>query len=483
MAKVLLADDEVTMVQMVGELLRKEGHEVLPYTSGNAALEALDHHSPELVITDLYLDKTRAHGLEILHKARSLTPPAVVIMITGFGSIETAVEAMKKGAYDYLEKPFKLDELKLCVQRALSYRQAVSENAYLRKQLKTKYQFSQIVGTSAKMQDVFKLIERVADTDSTILILGESGTGKELVARALHYNSRRQYGQFVPVNCSALPETLLESELFGHRRGSFTGAINDKKGLFQEADGGTVFLDEVGSMSPTLQSRLLRVLQDREVRRVGDNTPVYVNVRVLAATNESLEDKIKNGTFREDLYYRLNVIPIRMPKLAERPEDIPLLIAHFLKNKMNPHTDKPFQLTRQAMDVLCAYNWPGNVRELENAIERACALCERNIIQLTDLPPALQKQAANLVEAQNGTPTEEVLYPLSGTDIPAARLASPAGARSEGLESLKHFLREQELLYLNRALERTNHDKEKAAELLGISLATLYRKLAEHQPA
>ena len=304
MAKVLLVDDEITMVQMVTELLREEGHEVFPFTTGNAALEAIETHAPELVITDLYLDKTRAHGLEIIQKARALNPPAIVIVITGFGSIETAVETMKRGAYDYLEKPFQLDEFKLCVQRALSYNDAVSENVYLRKQLKKKYQFSQIIGASSKMQEVFKMIERVADTDSTILLLGESGTGKELVAKALHFNSRRQFAPFVPVNCSALPESLLESELFGHRKGAFTGAINDKKGLFHEADGGTIFLDEVGSMSPMLQSRLLRVLQEREVRRVGDNVPVYVNVRVVAATNEPLEKRIKEGTDRKST--RLN---------------------------------------------------------------------------------------------------------------------------------------------------------------------------------
>src|SRR5579864_1567337 len=281
MARVLLIDDEVTMVQMVTELLRQEGHEVFPYSNFNGAQQGLEEHSPELVITDLYLDKTRAHGLEILQKARSLSPPAVVIVITGFATIESAVDAMKKGAYDYLEKPFKVDELKLCIQRALSYNNAISENVYLRKQLRKKYQFNQIIGSSAPMQKVFKMIERVADTDSTILILGESGTGKELVAKALHFNSRRQFSPFVPVNCSALPESLLESELFGHRKGAFTGAINDKKGLFQEADGGTIFLDEVGSMSPLLQSRLLRVLQEREVRRVGENVSVYVNVRVL----------------------------------------------------------------------------------------------------------------------------------------------------------------------------------------------------------
>src|SRR5258707_5476464 len=341
MAKVLLVDDELTMVQMVTEMLRAEGHEVFPYTNFKDAVAALETHTPEIVVTDLYLDKTRAHGLEILQKARSVTPPASVIVITAFGSIETAVEAMKNGAYDYLEKPFKLDELNLCIQRALSYNEAISENLYLRKQLKKKYQFSPLIGTSQKMQGVFKMIERVADTDSTILILGESGTGKELVARALHFNSRRQFAPFIPVNCAALPENLLESELFGHRKRAFTGALTDKKGLFQEADGGTIFLDEIGSMPATLQSRLLRVLQDREVRRVGDNTPVYVNVRVLAATNEPLEKKMKEGTFREDLYYRLNVIPIQLPSLRERRDDVPLLVVHFLKNKMAPRNNRP----------------------------------------------------------------------------------------------------------------------------------------------
>lgn len=483
MAKVLLVDDEVTMVQMVGELLRSEGHEVSPFTNSTSALEAMEALSPELVISDLYLNKVGTQGLDILHKARSLNPPAVVIMITGFGTIETAVEAMKRGAYDYLEKPFKLDELKLCVQRALSYNVAVSENVYLRKQLKKKYQFSQIIGTSPSMQDVFKMIERVADSDSTILIRGESGTGKELVAKALHFNSRRQFAPFVPINCSALPENLLESELFGHRKGAFTGAISDKKGLFQEADGGTIFLDEIASMSPMLQSRLLRVLQEREVRRVGDNTPVYVNVRVLAATNEPLEQKIKEGAFREDLYYRLNVIPINLPSLRERIEDIPLLVSHFLKEKTHPRTGKPFQVTRQALEVFCAHDWPGNVRELENAIERACALCEENIIQVQDLPPGLHRFASSdslTIPLANPRPPLSH-FPVIPETIIAGQTEEIALAPSpaEPIGSLKNYLRNQEVAYLNRALTQTGGDKEKAAELLGISLATLYRKLSE----
>jgi two-component system response regulator AtoC len=481
MAKVLLVDDDLTMVQMVAELLRQEGHEVFPFTNGNAATAALTTHSPELVITDLYFDKTRAHGLEILKKARELSPPAVVIVITGFGSIETAVDAMKNGAFDYLEKPFKVDALKLCVQRALSYNAAITETAYLRTQLRKTYQFSQIIGNGPGMQKVFRMIEKVADSDKTILVLGESGTGKELVARALHFNSRRQFAPFVPINCSALPENLLESELFGHRRGSFTGAINDKKGLFQEAEGGTIFLDEIGTMSPLLQSRLLRVLQEREVRRVGDNTPIYVNVRVVAATNEPLEQRIKEGTFREDLYYRLNVISIDLPSLRNRREDIPILVAHFLKGKVSQHPQgAPMQLTSQAMELLCAYDWPGNVRQLENAIERAATLCEGQIIQAGDLPPSLLAgvdPATIAADSQTTATLPEVpgtaLYPLGSSDGSSTGLGT-----NEPVQPLKTYLREQEQAYLSRVLERCGGDKEKAALELGVSLATLYRKVS-----
>ena len=485
MAKVLLVDDDLTMVQMVAELLRQGGHEVFPFSNGSAALAGLTAHSPDLVITDLYFDKTRAYGLEVVQKARALSPPAVVIVITGFGTIETAVEAMKNGAFDYLEKPFKVDELKLCVQRALSYNAAVTETVYLRKQLKKKYEFSQIIGSAPKMQEVFKMIERVANTDSTILVLGESGTGKELVARALHFNSRRQFAPFVPVNCSALPENLLESELFGHRRGSFTGAISDKKGLFEEADGGTIFLDEVGSMSAMLQSRLLRVLQEREVRRVGENTSIYVNVRVVAASNEPLEKRIQEGSFREDLYYRLNVIAIPLPSLRERRDDIPLLVAHFLKGKMKDRSNRPIQITRQTMEILSAYDWPGNVRELENAIERAATLCEGSVIQAADLPPRLLA-SVNItnpsLDAQTTATLPEVpesaLYPLPlGADSGHLPEGRPAAAGP--VLPLKNFLRDQEKAHLLRAIQQCGGDKEHAALLLGISIATLYRRLSE----
>ena len=476
MAKVLVVDDEITMIQITSELLRAEGHEVFSCSTLETATALLETHKPELVITDVYLEKARPIGLTLLARAKSLNPPPVVIVITGFASVETAVEAMRKGAFDYLQKPFKLDEFKLSIQRALSYNEAISENLYLRKQLKHKFQFDEIIGLSAKLQDVLKMVERVADTESTILILGESGTGKELVARALHFNSRRQFAPFIPINCAALPENLLESELFGHCKGAFTGAMNDKKGLFEEADGGTIFLDEIGSMPALLQSRLLRVLQNREVRRVGENTPIHVNVRVLAATNEPLEVKLKNGTFREDLFYRINVIPIQLPPLRERRDDVPLLVGRFLRDRVHARTGQPFQVTRQAMRALGAYDWPGNVRELENAIERACALSDTEIIRLDNLPPAVAD--AGRAQPPDPATTDTKFYDLPAQDAAAPNGKAPANPAAP-LTNLKGFMREQELAYINRALSQSGGDKEKASQLLGISLATLYRRLAE----
>src|ERR1043166_1061525 len=476
MAKVLVVDDEITMIQITSELLRADGHEVLSCSHLEAAVGLLDAHRPELVITDLYLERGKPTGMTLLSKAKAISPPPIVIVITGFATVETAVEAMRKGAYDYLQKPFKLDEFRLTINRALSYNEAVSENVYLKKQLKTQYKFDQIVGLSPPMQEVFRMVERVADTESTILILGESGTGKELVARALHFNSRRQFAPFIPINCAALPENLLESELFGHCRGAFTGALNDKKGLFEEADGGTLFLDEIGSMPAMLQSRLLRVLQDREVRRVGENTPIHVNVRVLAATNEPLEMRVKEGTFREDLYYRLNVIPVQLPPLRGRLDDVPLLVARFLRDRLHARTGQAFQVTRQAMQALSTYQWPGNVRELENAIERACALSDTEIIKLDSLPPAVA--AAGRAQPPDPATTDTKFFdlPASASDAPNGKQAANPAAP---LTNLKLFMREQELAYINRALAQAGGAKERAAEALGISLATLYRRLAD----
>ncbi len=442
MAKILLVDDELTMVQMVADMLRQEGHEVYPFTNIQAASAALATHSPELVITDLYLDKANPHGMEILKKARELTPPAVVIVITGFGSIESAKEAMKQGAFDYLQKPFKVDEFKLCVQRALSYNAALSETVYLRKQLKKKYQFSQIIGSAPKMQRVFKMIERVADTDSTVLILGESGTGKELVARALHFNSRRQFAPFIPINCSALPENLLESELFGHERGAFTGAVKEKKGLFHEAEGGTLFLDEIGETSLTMQVKLLRALQERVVRRVGGNTEEPVDVRIICATNKDLAKRVAEGTLREALYYRINVIPVQIPPLRERRDDIPYLVRHFLKKNAAEQGAPEKKISTEAMRLLEAYSWPGNVRELENLIERTVALEPSDIITTASLPEVFLHPA--------GVPATTA----EGFDLPP-----------EGLD-LEAYLEWLGKRLMHQALERTGGVQTRAAELL-----------------
>ncbi len=479
------------MVQMVTEVLRADGHEVFPFSGYNGVIDALTSKHPDLVITDLYLDRTKPQGLEIVQKARSLVPPAVVIMITGFGTVDSAVEAMRLGAYDYLEKPFKLEELKLSVQRALDHTEVVAENHQLRKELKKKYQFDQIIGSSAPIQEVFRMIELVADTDATVLILGESGTGKELIARALHYNSRRNQRPFIPVNCSALPENLLESELFGHRKGAFTGAVNDKEGLFHEADGGTLFLDEIGTMPAQLQSRLLRVLQEKEVRRVGDNTATYVDVRVVSATNENLESLVKSGKFREDLYYRLNVVPISLPSLRDRADDIPMLAAHFLKAKVHARSGESFQISQRAMSALLAHPWPGNVRELENALERATLLAELPVLRVRDLPPVIQGRAPKddgSEERLTAATTVVVGHSPGSLRSPAppsgSASASPTPSRmplppSGQVVSLKQFARDQEQAYIQHVLRLNLNDKEATARDLDISLATLYRKLAE----
>jgi DNA-binding NtrC family response regulator len=487
MAKVVLVDDELTMVQMVGDLLRKEGHEVVPFSNLDSALEGIAEHSPDLVITDLYLDKSGAKGLDVVKKARSLSPPPVVIVVTGFGTLDTAIDAMRAGAFDYLEKPFKVEDFRFTIRRALSFGEAVSETTFLRRQLKKKYQFTKIIGSAEKMQAVFKMLERVADTDSTILILGESGTGKELVAKALHQNSRRQHAPFIPINCSALPENLLESELFGHCRGAFTGAIADKKGLFQEADGGTIFLDEVGCMPPLLQSRLLRVLQEREIRRVGENTPIQVNVRVVAATNEPLENRIKDGGFREDLYYRLNVIPIQLPSLRERCDDLPLLVAHFLRSRPSGRTGRTRRVSSRVMEILRAHAWPGNVRELENAIERATTLCDGDVIRAKDLPSAILKSIGETgAVADDSAEAELPKIPDSAqphpAPVPESGRVNPANPESvDDVKPLRIFSREQETAYMNRVIDLVGGDKEQAAILLGVSLATLYRKLTEEE--
>jgi DNA-binding NtrC family response regulator len=449
MARILIIDDDPAMVSVISDICQERGHQTVAYASGIKALENLATHSPQLVISDLRMDKVG--GLDILRECREVLPQTPVILITAYKTVETAIEAMKLGAYDYITKPFKVDELQLTIQRALDNQTLVRENRNLRQIVKEKYRFENIIGTSGRMQEIYNLIAKVADTDSTILIQGESGTGKELVARALHFNSNRQHQPFVAINCSALPENLLESELFGHKKGAFTGAVQDKIGLFEEAELGTIFLDEINSMAQPLQTKLLRVLQERQIRRVGDTKTVPINVRVLAATNESLGEKIKGGNFREDLYYRLAVIPIEMPSLRERLDDIPLLVNHFLQKNASQTGTEPKKIDPKAVDMLGHYRWPGNVRELENAVERACALCDDGIIRTTDLPPQVIRQSA--------TPHVEHSGVL------------PVG------QTLDEYIREQERRYIEETIKFNANSREKAAKMLGISMATLYRKL------
>ncbi len=450
MAKIVIIDDEPAMVEVIVTLCREKGHQAFPFNSASKAVEQLDSIAPQVLIADIKMETMT--GFDVLRHVREHHRQTAVILITAYGTVETAVEAMKMGAYDYVTKPFKIDELQLTVQRALDYQAALRENVYLRKELKNRYRFENIIGTSGRMHSVYNLISKVADTDSTVLIIGESGTGKELVARGLHFNSNRQHHPFVAINCSALPENLLESELFGHKKGSFTGAVADKRGLFEEANLGTIFLDEVNSMAPALQTKLLRVLQEREVRRVGDNKSSPVNVRVVGATNEPLQPKLKDGTFREDLYYRLAVIPVELPALRERLEDVPLLVNHFLQKQASATGGEPKKIDAEAVDILCHYNYPGNVRELENAIERAWALCENELILSSDLPP-------HIVSHAKGDKQEQVLASM------------PVG------HSLDDFVQQQERNYIEATLQHCDGSREKAANMLGISMATLYRKI------
>src|ERR1700730_4685351 len=450
MAKVIVIDDDCAMVEVIVPLCRDKGHEVFPFNTAPKAIEQLDVIQPQIVITDIKMETMS--GFDVLRHVREHHRQTSVILITAYASVDTAVEAMKMGAYGYVPKPFKIDELQLTIQRALDFQAAVRENTYLRKELKNRYRFENIMGRSRKMQVVYNLINKVADTDSTVLIVGESGTGKELVARGLHFNSNRQHHPFVAINCSALPENLLESELFGHKKGSFTGAVADKRGLFEEANLGTIFLDEETTTPPPLQTKLLRVLQEREVRRVGDNKSSPVNVRVVGATNEPLEPKLKDGTFREDLYYRLAVIPIDIPPLRDRLEDVPLLVNHFLQKQASASGGEPKKIDPKAVDILCHYDYPGNVRELENAIERACALCDDDMILPSDLPPHLVSHA-------------------QGEVIQEAKAAMPVG------QELDDFVQQQERGYIEATLAHCGGSREKAASMLGISMATLYRKV------
>ena len=392
----------------MAERLAERGFEVAEAATGEKALEYLDQFAFDVLVTDLRLPGI--DGTKVIEAARERYPGIITIVITGYTTVKDAVASMKRGASDYVAKPFQFDELIHVLDKALEQRRLASENAYLRSQLEQRYHFGGIIGRSQPMLELFHLLDTVASANSTILITGETGTGKEVVARAIHHNSPRKAHRFVALNCSAIPESLLEAELFGHVRGAFTGAIGARQGRFEQAHKGTLFLDEVGTMSTALQMKLLRALQEREFERVGDNQTIKVDVRVIAATNSNLSSMVADGSFREDLYYRLNVIPIRLPPLRDRRDDIPVLARHFL-DKFSPGGQ--MQIAQGAMRVLMAFPWPGNVRQLENAIERAVALSSgRKEIDVADLPPEIQA-----VPAATATPFVE--FPDDGLDLPA----------------------------------------------------------------
>jgi len=384
LSQILLIDDEAHNREALTLLLSQAGYEVKSAASGEEALKILQQTPFEIVITDLFLPGVS--GIDILKRVKEDSPYTNVILITGNASAETAVEAMKEGAFDYITKPLNFEKLKILVAKALEKSQLVAENLYLRQQLRGKYKFDNIIGSSPAMQQVFSRMEKIVHTDSTILILGDSGTGKELVAKAIHFNGPRREKPFVAINCGAIPAELLESELFGHVRGAFTGAVAEKMGKFEVANNGTIFLDEIGTMPMHLQMKLLRVLQEHEVERVGSSKKVKLNVRVISATNANLEDEVRRGAFREDLYYRLNVIPILLPPLRERREDVAILARHFLLKSCKEMNRPLMSISPPAMQALEAYDWPGNVREMENVIERIVALTDDEVIGRKDLP-------------------------------------------------------------------------------------------------
>jgi DNA-binding NtrC family response regulator len=439
-----IIDDEPIIHEVLGDLLTSEGYEVERSSNGEDALKKHAHQTFDLVLLDLLMPGL--DGMTVLKRLKEIDPSAVVSIITAYASVKSAIEAMKIGAFDYIQKPFKHDELLLMVKRAINHKKLKEENVRLKEQLQRKFSFENIIGKSKVMQDVFEFIKASAPARSTILVQGESGTGKELVARAIHLNSDRKQGQFIIVNSGSLPPDLLESHLFGHVRGAFTGAVSQKKGLFEAADKGTLFLDEISSLNLETQAKLLRVMQEREFMHLGGTTTIRVDVRIITATNMDLEILISQGLFREDLFYRLNVIKIELPPLRERKEDIPLLAKHFL-NVYSKENNKEIEgLTEDALRILEEYNWPGNIRELENLIERAVVLTKEKVITRENLPPFIL------------TPQ------LNRTEI------SPLSERSLNLkEELQNFQKKT----IIEALNKTNGIQKKAAALLGVKPTTL----------
>jgi len=442
--QILFVDDEREILSVFNKYLSHQGYRVNVVDNGFKALELLKKKNFDIVFTDLQMPGFS--GIELLMAIKEYRPETEVIIITGYGTIESAVDALKLGSYDYIQKPIKMDRLKLLIDRIIEKKRLENENILLKKRLKERYSYKELVGISPRMQRIFEIIDRISLNSPTVLIQGESGTGKEIVANVIHQNSNRKNKPFIPVNCAAIVEGLLESELFGHVKGAFTGAIKDKMGLFQAAEGGTIFLDEIAEVPRSLQVKLLRFLQDKRIRPVGSIKELKIDIRVIAATNRDPEEAIRNGDLRNDLFYRLNVISINIPPLKERKDDIAILIKHFL-NKFNARSKKKLtSISPKALDILENYHWPGNVRQLENVIERAFALGVNKTITVNDLPSEIRKFGQN-----------------SGTD------------------GTNYSLRKSEIILIKRVLRNTNGKKTEAAKLLEIDLSTLYRKIRKYK--
>jgi DNA-binding NtrC family response regulator len=458
MRRVLVIDDDTTVRDLLQDFLSLEGYEVSVAGDGADGLELLASEDFSAVLLDLAMPNVG--GMEVLRgmkETRSAETP--VIIITAYGTVKNAVEAMKLGAFDYVTKPFRLDEVNIIIKRAIEVSEIKDENRRLRRELKKRYEFHGLIGSSPEMQEIYTLIEKIADTDSTVLITGESGTGKELVARIIHYNSSRAERNFVPINCAAIPRDLLESELFGHERGAFTGAVSTRVGRFELANKGTLFLDEIGELDPSLQVKMLRVIQEREFERIGSTKTINVDVRIIAATNRDLEKLTREERFREDLYYRLNVIPIHIPPLRSRREDIPLLVDHFLKKHSRAKKRPGPILNDEIIDVFMNYNWPGNVRELENLIERLTILNGGEEVSVADLPERFQTVAPRRNVESAG--------PASGEEV----RVSPEGV------DLNRIVDDLERRLIIQALQLSKGVKSKAASLLGLNRTTLVEKM------
>jgi two-component system response regulator PilR (NtrC family) len=443
--RILVVDDEEIIRDSISFILNKEGFEVTEASNGKEAYDKVLTESYDVIITDLEMPEMK--GIELLEKVLQINPQLIVVIITAYGSLETAIAALRKGAADYILKPVEFDELLVKIRRLMDQKKLLMENQFLRREISREYNFNTLIGKSPAIEKVYEIIRSVAQTDSTVLISGMSGTGKELVARALHYNSKRSTKPFIAVNCGAIPESLMESELFGHRKGAFTGAITDKIGYFKAADGGTLFLDEISEMPLHLQVKLLRAIEQKEITPVGSASPITVDVRFLASTNRSLLEEVTGGRFRKDLYYRLNVVEVNLPSLTERKEDIPLLVEHFLDKYRREMRKGIKGVDETAMRLLIQHEWKGEIRELENIIERAVIFCKGDYIGVGDLPEFMHEES-------------DLLIPNDG-------------------KSLEEVVNDLERQYILSTLKANEFNKEKTAQILKISLPTLYRRIKD----